>query len=175
MKKLLYTSLVLIAAFNSAKAQTDKASDTDSVSFDKNYRYIEIGGASFIGTSFNYERHLSATPSGVSVRFGVGGGFVPSIFSDDVQLFGVLTAGLAYKMSVSSNNAHFIEFGSTYSYIFSKGDFNSSIIAGSVAWRNEPQKSKLLVKIVLMPVVYSITDKQALGIPWVGFSIGTRF
>ncbi len=175
MKKLFYTVLVLIITYNGVNAQTGKTSDTDSSLFFKNFKYVEIGGASFIGTSFNYERHLSEKPSGFSMRVGLGGGFVPSLFSDDIQLFGVLAAGLYYKMSVSASNTHFIELGSTYSYIFSKGDFNASIMSGSVAWRYEPQKSKLLLKAVFMPVVYSVTDNQVLGIPWFGFTIGSRF
>ena len=156
-------------------AQKSKAPDADSLLFYKNYKYIEIGGASFIGTTLNYERHLSQKPGGFSARFGLGGGFVPAIFNDDVQLFGVITAGMYYKIPMSANNSHFIEFGSTYSFISSKGDFNTSLLTGSVAWRYEPLKSKLLLKTTFMPLVYSVQDKQVLGIPWVGFSIGTRF
>src|ERR1700741_5487991 len=98
MKKLIL--LMAVAAFSAQglKAQTTAAAD--SALNLKNSWYFEFAGASLSGATFNYERFLSKTPGGFSIRAGIGGGIVPHIFDNGADTGASGTGGRAYNTPV---------------------------------------------------------------------------
>jgi hypothetical protein len=174
MKSKIFLCLIIFAIANECllAQDTTQIKETTDNQTGHNAWYFELGGASLIGLTLNYERALSKKPGGFNIRVGFGGGIIPGIFSAD-QAFGAIPVGLNYSIPISKDNRNFAEFGGTYSLLFS-GDGSAGIFSTSVAWRFEKKPRGLITKIILIPLFYSVTDKMAAG-PWFGIAIGKKF
>jgi len=177
MKKLFF--LLAIAAFTAQnlKAQTTSAADTTANL--RNSWYFEFAGASLTGLTFNYERFLSKTPGGFSIRGGIGGGFIPHIFDSGADFFGAFTGGVSYNIPVTGNKRGMIEVGSIYTYysghILSQFGDDSNVGTGVPAalasWRHLSASGKTQIRATWLAFISPDGWVQ----PWVGFSVGQRF
>ncbi len=174
MKFKISLCLIIFAIANECLLAQDAVRIRDSADNQTahNAWYFELGGASLIGLTLNYERALSKKPGAFSIRVGFGGGIIPGIFFED-QAFGAIPVGLNYSIPMSKGNRNFAEFGGTYSLLFT-GDGSVGIFSASAAWRFEKRPRGLITKIILIPLFYSVTDKMAAG-PWFGIAIGKKF
>jgi hypothetical protein len=184
MKKVIL-SIALIACMQAigkaqdstgSKSDTLVAKNTISPLVKKNSWFFELGGAG-LALTFNYERFLSKKPGGLSLRAGIGGGFV--VAGEGIGFLS-LPLGVSYNLPVSKNKDHFIEFGANYTYITGGviGEEESSghgaIISPEIGWRHINPKSGWMFKAVLIPVFVDAATGDAIG-PYAGFSFGKKF
>ncbi len=176
MKNLALSLLFAIGTLHLALAQTSLSGKTDSTDQFKNYVFAEIGGASFLGISANYERFLSQNPGGLSIRAGI-----PDIFGDNDKFYAAVPLGISYNISISKNHHNFVELGGTYTFMLGNDYYIDSeykkneLLMGIIGWRHTNASGKIQIRLTLAPYIHSINDKDTFNIPWFGFSIGRRF
>lgn len=172
MKKYITFLVLAFACTYQAIAQTTTAYSTQHK---PTGWYVEAAGQSIIGVTFNYEYYFSKKPGGFSLHAGFGGGYLPSLFSDKLTLFGAIPIGLSYNIPVSADKQHFIEVGTGYSMLFADGS-SASLGFTVTGYRYQSSSGKIQVRATLYPAFFIMGHNGDTGaLPWVGFSIGRRF
>ncbi|HVV56306.1 MAG TPA: hypothetical protein VHC47_13320 [Mucilaginibacter sp.] len=182
MKSFIISLAVAVLASQSLSAQ-NTVSDTvktDSLHF-KNSWYIEFGGIRPLGVTINYERFLEGHPWGISVHAGIGGGIIPDIFTNDLNVYATIPIGISYNIPVSANKRSMIEVGGTYTYAPGLGEAlwgvhqNNSFLQAVVSWRYESRSHTTQFRATLYPIVVNFSNGLNSLRPSLGFSIGKKF
>jgi len=183
MKRMIITIAIAVLTAHNLSAQTTAAGTTqtdDSLQYKKNSWYIEFAGASLLGMTINYERFLGGHPWGFSVRAGIGGGIVPEIFTDKVDVYVVFPVGLSYNIPVSASKRNMIEVGGVFEYVSglpaNTFDTNTThFYQGVVSWRYESSSHRTQFRASIYPNIVTLDNGHTGLFPWVGFSIGQKF
>lgn len=160
MKKVLFTTLIMITVLSVAKAQAPQVN-------------VELGGPSVIG--FNYDTRFTKSEKGIGGRIGFGG------ISWKKTGYFFIPLGVNYLFG-KDDKTDFFELGAGFTYASyvkdgAEGDpkNNESDIYGhfNFGYRYQPKGSGLTYRIAINPVI----DIRG-GTFWPiygGFSVGYKF